>query len=315
VRKDADNKGPRSEADGAPIPNYFPAVVTEDEFNKARAALSRRTDFRGPIGEKVPKLFAGLLIDASTRSRIWIKKNSRGQHMLASADAVESRVYGSSSFPYLPFEKSVLSLLKEISPADVLGGEESEAESVSLAIELAELDDRLTKIELELAEGDIPVLARTARTLEAKRLTLAARLKDAREKEASPLDTAWTEAQSLLDATKKEADRMRLRDLLRQLVEEVYVLVVPHGQSHRLAAVQIFFTGGSRRDYLIYHRVACNHRKDGTWKRTTSFAPGDKKKGHEADLRVPEDVKDLQAALGSIDLKAIFPEADQDAEK
>jgi hypothetical protein len=49
---------------------------------------------------------------------------------------------------------------------------------------------------------------------------------------------------------------------LRQIVEDIYILVVPR-KTHRLAAVQIFFAGGVRRDYLIDYWGAGHGRKGG----------------------------------------------------
>jgi DNA invertase Pin-like site-specific DNA recombinase len=297
--------------EGAPVPDYFPAVVSVEVFEKAQGSLSRRADFRGPIGKKVEKLFAGLLIDASSGTRIWIKKVGRGKgdpgkHVLTPAAAVESRIYGSASFPYLPFEKAVLALLAEISPADVLGGQETEAESVGLVAELADLDARRAKIRAALAVEDVETLILAAGDLDAKRATLAARLTEARQKEASPVGAAWAEAQSLLGVTKNEADRIRLRDLLRQMIEEVYVLVVPQGQSHRLAFVQLFFREGKRRDYLIYHRVACNHRRPYTGYRSVDWTRGDKRSGAAIDLRVEDDVKVAKEKMAAVDIAAVF---------
>jgi hypothetical protein len=81
----------------------------------------------------------------------------------------------------------------------------------------------------------------------------------ARQEAASPLSEAWGECQSLLDlldaAPDQEAARVRLRAALRRIVEEIRCLFVARGP-RRLAAVQVNFSGGGRRDYLIMHRAA-----------------------------------------------------------
>ena len=51
------------EKDGDPIPNYFPACVTEDQWFAARAGAAQRRKTRGRIGVYV-NVFAGLLKDA-----------------------------------------------------------------------------------------------------------------------------------------------------------------------------------------------------------------------------------------------------------
>jgi hypothetical protein len=44
--------------------------------------------------------------------------------------------------------------------------------------------------------------------------------------------------------------RLKLRTVLRQVVENIYVVIVPHGDAH-LAYLQVFFTGGNSREYLV----------------------------------------------------------------
>src|SRR5204862_327040 len=112
-------------------------------------------------------------------------------------------------------------------------------------------------------------LARALRQDEARKRDLAGRLTAARQKAANPLSASWGEAQSLLaalDAAPDLADaRVRLRAVLRRVVESVSVLFVKLGRYDRVAAVQIWFHGGAHRDYLIYHQPA---RGFGKGKRT-----------------------------------------------
>jgi predicted short-subunit dehydrogenase-like oxidoreductase (DUF2520 family) len=49
--------------------------------------------------------------------------------------------------------------------------------------------------------------------------------------------------------------RLRLRSVLRRVVEDIRLLIVPRGHD-RLAAVQIWFAGSGHRDYLIFNRPA-----------------------------------------------------------
>jgi DNA invertase Pin-like site-specific DNA recombinase len=294
--------------DGAAIANYYPVVIEEALWERAQHALDQRKDNPGRVGLKVANLFTGMLRDAATQSKLLVAWQTRGsgQHrqqrrVLVSADSTEGRAK-SVSFPYDVFEAAVLSLLKEVKPAEVLG-EEPPSESADLAGQLATVEGRMRKVESELVgDGDdVPALARVLRSLDQKRQDLQKRLAAARQKESNPRSVAWAETQSLLDVARDEASRLRLRGLLRGIIDEAWVLVVPM-RSHRLAVVQFFFSEGKRRDYLIHYHAAGRNRKGGWSSRSMAdSAP----KG--LDLRKPDHARRLEKALreGEIPEKSI----------
>ena len=83
-----------------------------------------------------------------------------------------------------------------------------------------------------------------------------------RQRESNPRSVAWAETQSLLDVAKNEVSRLRLRDLLRTIVEDIVVLIIRR-RSHRFrAAVQVRFQGDGRRDYLIRSRSVYGHKRE-----------------------------------------------------
>src|SRR5262249_31299815 len=88
------------------------------------------------------------------------------------------------------------------------------------------------------------------------RKRIIAGLEKAKGEAASPVGDAVGECSSLsalLDGTDngdRDELRRRLKAALRRLGGEVRLLVVPTGRD-RVAAVQFFFRGGGRRDYLI----------------------------------------------------------------
>jgi hypothetical protein len=303
---------------GEVLPDYYPSVVDESSWLQVQAALERRRDRRGPVGKNtspdgensvptVATLFGGLLRDAETGNSVWIAFQTRGsvgrryrRRVLVTARAVEGAA-AIRSFPYDIFEKAVLWFLKEVNPADVLG-REPESESVILAAELAVKEQRMRMIEAELiGDGDdIPTLVRVVRSLSAECDVLRKRLAVIRQKEANPRSVAWSEALTLINVAKDEANRLRLRDLIHSIVEEIWVLVVPR-QPHRLAAVQIYFQGDGRRDYLIHYQAAGYHRA-GDWSAgslRSEIAPSD------LDLRRKADVKALQKRLSEVNIEVL----------
>jgi DNA invertase Pin-like site-specific DNA recombinase len=306
--------------DGEAVGGYFPAVVDEATFAKARACLGDRRNRRAARGSLVLNVFSGLLRDARVRgpngqpvsyvAAERVEKDGRRHHVLMSASDTAADGRKAGSFPLEVFEPAVLGLLREVDPRELLppGGEADEV--LTLAGELSAVEARIAELEAELAgDGDVPALARVLRQLEARRKDMAGRLADARLRAASPASEAWGEAKSLLDVIAEAADpadaKVRLRAVLRRLIDSVWLVVVPRGRD-RLVAVQIWFTGTEERhrDYLILHRPPRANRsartEGGFW--VHSFADVLEP---VYDLRVRKDAVALEQALLELDLAGL----------
>jgi hypothetical protein len=293
--------------DGDPIPDYYPAVIDESTWLQAQAALQRRKDKPGRVGEKLATLFGGLLREAMTGDHLriaWQTQGSNGRRrkrrVLVTARSMEGAA-PSLSFPHEVFEQALLSLLREVNPADVLG-KPVESESAVVAAELAVKEQRSRQIEAELSgdEDDIPGLVRVLRKLDEHCQALRKRLATLRQQESNPRSVAWAETLTLLDVAKDEANRLRLRELLRTIVAEIWVLIVPR-RSHRLCVVQVYFTGGERRDYLIHYKAA-GYCREGSW--SAKSLAGDLS-ARKLDLRNQKDADALSQTLQSIDLSLL----------
>jgi hypothetical protein len=212
------------------------------------------------------------------------------------------------SFPNDVFEPAVLSLLRELNPKEVLI-EETTGESVSLAASLARVEQSILSVTAEMEEhGESPILFTRLRQKEAEQQALAVKLSEARLREQNPLTSAFTEMTSLVDIATSEQHRLRLRELLRTLIGEVWVLVVPR-KSHRLCVVQIFFRGGKRRDYLIVYKSA-GYCRAGFWRaKSLSGNLSDMK----LDLRDKKDVASLLQTLLEIDLSLLITAMDSNS--
>src|SRR5581483_9358883 len=68
----------REVPDGPPVPGYYPAVLTEEEWQAVQAAISgrRRTGGRPPV--RAFNLFTGLAFDAATGRPLGLKGLSSG---------------------------------------------------------------------------------------------------------------------------------------------------------------------------------------------------------------------------------------------
>jgi hypothetical protein len=213
-----------------------------------------------------------------------------------------SKVYG-FSLDY--FEEAVLSLLKEIDPREVLGDAPGQNEIIALSIELENVRTQQDAIATELAMlgGESKTLAKAAALLDTREKELTEQLDQARAKSAHPAGECWGEAMSLIDALEAAPDpreaRLKLRALLRQLVNEIWILVVPVSKAKRLAAVQVFFESGARRDYLIHSQDAGYCRKGG-W--TARSLPPEVTANLQLDLRRKNHAERLEKVLMKMEL-------------
>lgn len=268
-------KGRGRKPDGPPVKDYFPAVVTEDEWLRARQAAAGRRKKAGRTGDRV-SLFSGLIVNArdggsyfTTVRKAILKKDRKKDKKDRETDGVSQATLINTasaegrtpcfSFPADPFERAILKELSEINPATITGTGPKLDATLQLSNSLADMDTHIASLEAELAKGNVAAVVRVLRSLEPKRAELATRLAEARLKAAHPQSESWGEMKSLLetlDAVPEEQRhdaRLRLRSTLRQVVEQIYLLVVPRGRV-RLAAVQIFFRDDGSRTYLIKYR-------------------------------------------------------------
>jgi DNA invertase Pin-like site-specific DNA recombinase len=299
--------------DGDPIPGYFPAVVTEGEWQAARAGSAQRRRKPGRLGTHV-NVFAGLLRDARDGDTYYCSTRSSSAYgtrwrVLLNTASADGRA-PARSFPFETFERAVLSMLREVDPREVLGEDDGPDEAMVLAGRLAGVEGKIAELEAELLQGDVAALAKVLRQLEAQKRDLAQQLAEARQRAAHPLGAAWGEARSLIDALDGAPDpadaRLRLRAALRRIVDSVWLLPVARGRD-RLCAVQVWFAGGERHlDYLILSRPpkADGRRAakgGGWWARSLASVagPGD------LDLRDRGQAEALARDLAAVDLAAL----------
>ncbi len=308
-------RGRSGEADGPSIPNYYPAAITQDEWDAASAARSgRRLDTAPPRQGKTLNLFAGLLRDARDGATYYVDtrvdRDGGRARVLRNNRASSTAALASPTFDFNTFESAILSLLREVNPQEITGHvNESPDEVMVLSGELARVEASIAALEADLNEhGESPVLFRRLRGKEEEKRDLVARLTESRQKAAHPLSEAWGEAHSLLEVLELAPDqadaRLRLRAALRRIIESIWLLVIPCGRERQCVA-QIWFTGGeTHRDYLITHwpaKANASARQEGGWT-ARSFSSADVGPGQLFDLRRREDAAELEAGLLAVKL-------------
>jgi len=290
--------------DGEPIKNYYPPVVTENEWLAARGGMEQRRKNPGRISKAQVNIFAGILkharegdsyIMTQRLSRSPTKKTTKHQVLInTNGDTGKSRAY---SLPYSTFESAVISCLREINPSEILPGN-SPGDVVPV------LESQLAGVEAEIAKavafmeknGFSTTIGKRIADLESKQGSIQEGLEAARHEARNPIAETWKEAQTLLDSLAKTKDphaaRMRLRGALRRVVDSMWLLVVPRG-IERLAVLQVHFREGGRRDYWFRYRQATRSfgkPRCAEWQVRSIRA--DKFPIHLADLRGNEEGRD-----------------------
>jgi DNA invertase Pin-like site-specific DNA recombinase len=305
-----DRKGQKA---GEVIKDYYPAIVSEDEYALARSSALHKKRKAGRVAKHI-NLFAGLLKNARhgdsyyAATRTWYGRQTR---LLINHGSKEG-THPSFTFPLPSFEEAVCELINEIDPHTILNGDARPDESLALAAEKARVEARIAALEQELLEGDLQAATRALRILEAQNRDLGQQLDEARHQAAHPLSETWGEVKGLLatarNATDPDAALTRLQAGLRSIIAEVWMLVVPLPNHDRICAVQIFFNTDDpkkqrRRDYLILHRPGRNNGTPAAW---WCRSLSDLIKPDDFDLRRKEHAAELAGALERIDVAALL---------
>jgi DNA invertase Pin-like site-specific DNA recombinase len=298
--------------DGPPIPNHYPAVITEEEWQETQAALQLRTPRRlaGRKGAEETNLFTGLLRCALTGERLHIagslgrKGAAPRKRYVYLAPTQVTAVPRGCRIDYGIFEAAVLSLLKELRPLDVAPvggkGDARQAEISRLSGRLLDIDTRLERVRQRArTSGDFDAFLDLIEELHAERKQVSEKQARLEQERDARTQNDLCEAQSLIDmldeapAAEREDLRRRLKGRIGQLVQEGRVVIVRRGKTC-LCALQLFFRGGDRRrDYLILHKPGTRYGEGHWWCRslTSVIKPGG------LDLRVRDHARRLEEAL------------------
>jgi DNA invertase Pin-like site-specific DNA recombinase len=297
--------------DGPPLPHYFPAAVTEEEFLLAKAGQEGRRNKdkagrkSGPRDVKYMNLFRGMLKHARDGEGFVLHNKGTAKKpalLLINVGGADGRGR-SYTFPYYVFEEAVLRFLHEVDPKDVLpkeGEAASRADVLRATLENVRRD--IAGLKGDLKEGYSKALVAVLREKEDEEEQVATALQEELARAVRPLARAWKELPGLMGMIREGGDetRLRLRPVLRRVIADARVLIVPRGV-WQLLALQLHFTGGACRSYLIVRQHA-GFRRPGGWK---AFSLAEVAGPGDLDLRRPADAAALEAWLAALDVAAL----------
>jgi DNA invertase Pin-like site-specific DNA recombinase len=241
--------------DGEPIPHYYPAIIEEALWAKARQSRRGRQKHRGgrPSGERFPNPFSGLVRDAADGATMHVWGTTGYKYLVSAAALRQESGVPWRSFPLTTFTKAILSQLREIKASDLFSDPAADRVTV-LQEKLAALEKRIAVATTKFdADPENPIWAAKISEYGAEKRSLLAELKEAELEASNPRSATWGEAVALMEVATTEP--LRLQAALRECVEGIDVLIVARGRL-RLCECQIKFTGGARRDYTIIHQGA-----------------------------------------------------------
>jgi len=139
--------------DGQPFENYYPPVITKDEFllNQSRMA-QRKLKGRGRKSTNFHNLFRGLLHCRTCGSKMSYKANiqSKGGSILQ-CDLAKQRRAGCNalSVRYEPFEELFFRAFQDVDFVSAISSNDFKAQERTLELEITKLEDRLKNIKAQ----------------------------------------------------------------------------------------------------------------------------------------------------------------------
>lgn len=246
-------------SNGDPIPDYYPAVVSEETYYLAQAAMNGRKRSGGPK-TKNPNLFVGLIWDVLNGCKFYTSSKENGL-MLVSSVWWEKKLakYSVPVFPYQRFENAVLKSLREIKPSDLVPGHKGD-KLAELQARLTEVQDAISAIQPRLRGKDISSLIDAVERLDAEKRDLIGEIHSEKTRLANGMGDTLGEIHGLTDllatADNPQDVRERLRGRLALIVSEIRLLVVMSDrrikkQRPKAAIAEIYFKSGAVRHVLI----------------------------------------------------------------
>ncbi|MEO2089018.1 MAG: recombinase family protein, partial [Gemmataceae bacterium] len=236
---------------GDPIIDYFPRVVSDDCFYATLEAIKKRHGFRGRRGKHV-NLLAGLLHDPFSRGKFGYSHQGKRAFVFNFDGRIAAHGAPLMTYPASVLERQVLSVLRELDPAVIVGDDSAGVAVLAGEGRLREIDAQLADIEAQLMKGaKAAVFERVADRLEAERVTVAGQLDQDRRKAAVPSAQSWAVLKAATDLTDADT-RMRLRSAIRDVVSGIWCVFAGHKSGRYRGWLNIMLHGGGWREMLLW---------------------------------------------------------------
>lgn len=263
--KTKDDKGRRIDC-GKPIKNYYPAVITEDQFYAAQYQKKLRKHEKSDSETGFVNLFQGLVIDRMDKSVMQIQttrtKRTNGdvyiQRRLCSY-AKRRGLKGATdtTIDYYSFESLIIDSLNELNPKDFEEKFDSRDQIRKLHEEIEGAKVRLIELEEMLAnpESESPVkniaesISRINNMIEIKKGRV-----DALANVGDTTGNGFEEGLRTLDDIKAKRDcygdknlRTKIRSIIPTIIDRISVRQIKLSNKKVIAVANIYLTNGDLR--------------------------------------------------------------------
>jgi DNA invertase Pin-like site-specific DNA recombinase len=256
---------------GAKIQDYYPAIISEEEWRNAQAAMNRRRTKGGRPRVGAESLFTGLMIDEAT---------GRTLHMHSMTSAAGDRysyliitATRGTRVPYAAAEAAILDTLRMLKTADVLPPELKQSEKEKAVADLhkrvTDLDQRLQQLQKsaadlgEDADAILPVLAQVGRDHKAA----AAELERLQLESVTSRGESLSQTQALIEyrdqtnGDERENLDRRIKAMLPSVVREIRVSITRISQRRQLTNLRMLLHSGTVREVTFGHTRRRRRRK------------------------------------------------------
>lgn len=274
--------------DGSPLPGFYPAALTEEEYEGTLASLKRRRGHRGRPGKERVNILGGIVWEATGRRRMSMQ--TAASHGKQIPYLSWGQISGTPRARYDHVEEVVMDILAMLRTADVVDRPEEvnerEERIKALQEQLTKKNHRYEQLQQAAAneEEDLEFTLSAQRQVKADRDSIAKELQALKLESRTGRGEALAEAQSL-QALREEAqgdertelDR-RIRAALPEIVSEIWIQCQKVSERHQFVHVQVWLQSGQCRHALVkpenMHGVEPWNLK--SWDlRRAPFAPGD----------------------------------------
>ncbi len=248
--------GEFSPKDGDPIPGYYPKLIEETEWKDLQTALDSRYQHRGRPAERGFNLFTGMVWNAENRQRL----HYRGRKNKALAYLAEDGCRQICNWE--DFETAFLRMISELKPGDIVPSPEQEGEAerrikeldkerVRLNVSIASTRKLLTSCDPETRAYHefAEALKELGMASDRVRKELECLERASLQSRPHHLDQAQTLVELWADVSEEEREEVghRLRQALRLLIQEAWVLEQKVGGRRKLIHLRLYLHSGAKK--------------------------------------------------------------------
>lgn len=279
--------------DGDPIPDYFPAVVTQEEFNQASAAILSRRASPGPKGPVMANLLQGMVYCVSCGRRMALQNKGtppKGQRYYAcSGNERSAGCTNSGRWRVDVVENAVLDRAHQVDWSELdVGG------TASLAILLSQKNAELTELNAKVArlldaveDGEDDKAAERYRKRRAEAKALKAEIKE--------MEAQLARENSLPPPGQREGIVAALRERLEQAdPETALALRTKISQTLKWSVDRILF--GRVEISVSYRSELRPYMRNGPAHKTIIARTPELTEAHRRDTEIMEELEAMELA-------------------